>query len=514
MTPEAFLNGSFHERLAAFLLIGAEFLPIQAFAPEALAEGISALLIDPEFETVPSAEQGAVFFRIHIIYATSWDSAGQRVIPAAEAAFGRLAVRADAPLTALCLGYDALFFLHWCWETRLERQVSFASRVVSPFAAAIRARAVRGAPEQAIPGRIGYLAQFISPGPGNAIAPANAVILRALTRRPGQPAPILYAWMFHDQATLDALRQSGVDARAINGNSPAERFEALDAMIRADRPEILISDMNGAIPGALFEQRLAPLQILYQFGMPFWPLQELDWVFHCWDFDPKLVGFDARRMTRLTIPYDLTPFGQPADAQVLATEVALLPKGRLIGTYGRLSKISPAFLEAVAAAIREIPDVTVVLGGSGDAGPLRAAITALPEPERFDVHERFINGHVWGNLLDVFLDTFEVPGGASCLEVIAKGKPVVSLRTLAAPNLARYERASMLTSTDAAGYSAVLRRLLTDPRFMAKAQAATRSLAARYPKPESYPALLAVALDEARRGPQPRLLRLLRNLFR
>jgi len=511
MSPDDVLTGSFATRQAALLHVGAAYLPLSAFEPGALADGIIAILADPAFNQLTPEQQGAVFQQIHILYATSWDRSGARLLPSAEAAFGRLAAQLQAPLDALCHGYDALFFLHWCWETDMRRQISFGAQVVSPFAAAMRARARRGEPERAEPGRVGYLAQFISAGAGNAIATANGVVLRALAQRPKAPPPILYAWMFHDEATLAELTQAGVEVRAITGNSPAERIGKLDALIRADRPEILMSDMNSSIPATIYEQRLAPVQVFYQFDMPFWPLQELDWVFHVWDFDAQLVGFAPERMTCLTIPYDLAPFAGPADPEALAAERALLPRGRLIGSYGRLAKITPALLEAVAAAIRDVPDVSVVLGGSGDPRPLRAAIAHLSEPERFQVHDRFIQGHLWGHLLDVFLDSFPQPGGASCLEVIAKGKPVVSLVTPDAPNLARLERVAMLTARDPSGYAAVLRRLLREPAFLEKARAETRRLAARYPKPAHYPAMLDQALSEARRGPRGPLVRALRR---
>ena len=510
MTPGDFLTGGFATRLAAMLHIGAEYLPLTAFTPQALADGIASILTDPAFDEVPADQRGAVFYRVHILYATSWDRTGEQLIAPLEAAYGRLAALPDAPLNALCIGYDALYFLHWCWQTDMRRQASFGSRVVRPFAAAMRARAAPS-PLRPQEGRVGYLAQFISPGPGNAIAGANAAVLHALTQRPGAPPPILYAWMFHDEATVAALTQAGVEVRAITASSPAERIGQLDTMIRADRPEFLISDMNGPVPAALYERRLAPVQIFYQFGMPFWPLGELDWVFHVWAFDPALVGFAPERMTNLTIPYDLRPFAGPADPQLLAAERALLPAGRLIGTYGRLAKITPEFLAAVSEAIRGVPDVTVVLGGSGDAVPLRAAIAELPEPARFVVHDRFINGHLWGHILDVFLDSFPQPGGASCLEVIAKGKPVVSLVTPDAPNLAHDQRVTMLTARDAAGYAQVLRGLLTRPGEMEKAVRATRRLAERYPRPESYTAALAAALEEARRGPRGALSRWLRR---
>jgi hypothetical protein len=213
--------------------------------------------------------------------------------------------------------------------------------------------------------------------------------------------------------------------RAITAASPAERIALTEAAIRADRPDVLMTDMNASLPAVLFERRSAPLQVFYQFGMPIWPLRNIDAVFHVWDFDRALVGFDQAICTELTIPYDLTRFASTPDPELVASERAQLPLGRLIGTYGRLAKITPEFLRAVTDAISDIPDVTVVLGGVGDADPINRTLAALGMIGRCVVLAHHVNGHVWGHLMDVFLDTFPQPGGASCLEVIAKGKPVV-----------------------------------------------------------------------------------------
>ena len=47
----------------------------------------------------------------------------------------------------------------------------------------------------------------------------------------------------------------------------------------------------------------------------------------------------------------------------------------------------------------------------------------------------FVDGLVWAEFLDVFLDTFPLAGGYSCREVMAKGKPIVHMLSEDMPNL-------------------------------------------------------------------------------
>lgn len=498
------------ERIARLDLVGSAARPVDSVAPEdVLAEGL-AILDATEFAVLTPHERSAVLYRLHLIYSGSWHASGLQIIPAAERAAQALFADDEAPLAALCVAYDLLFFLYWCWYTSAEQQIAFGTNVVAPFCAAVaRRKAVNSLPPPALAQRkrrtrrVGYLAQFVSPGPGNAIAGANAVILRALAAMADDEPPVLYAWLFHDPDTLAAYTALGVEVRAVIGNSTAERIETLRGMIADDSPDVLITDMNSALPAALFSERVAPLQIFYQFGMPIWPVPEVDAVFHVWDFDRAAAGLGHCPHLPLTIPYDLARFACSPDPQALAAERAVLPPGRLIGTYGRLSKVTPVFLDAVAAGIAGHPDVTVVFGGSGDGGPIRDRIDAMGLSERFVVIERFVDGHVWGAMLHVFLDTFPQPGGAACLEVIAKGKPVVGLVTSEAANLAKDERVQSLTARDATEYARILDRLLADPQAYAAACRETRELAARYPDEAAYRIKLQRAIARLRRGRCP-----------
>jgi glycosyltransferase involved in cell wall biosynthesis len=517
---EAFPTGPLAKRIDHLHQMGSPAQPYDAFGAEPLVAEIIGILGDPGFGAMSQGDRGAVLFRILLIYSGTWNQAGRLVIPAVEAALAQLLAEPEHNLDVLCVAYDLLYFLYWCWEPAVAQQLGFARNVVAPFAAAVRAQLPpRGRRDRfrqqlrTVNRRVGYLAEFVSPGPGNAIAGANQVLLRTLAEAGGPYRPILYAWMFHDPDSLAAYEAMGVEVRMIRSDSPGQRAALAEAAIRADAPDVLLTDMNAAVPAVLFERRVAPLQVFYQFGLPLWPLANIDAVFHVWDFDRAVVGFDPGICTELKIPYSLERFAQPADPVLLAAERKLLPAGRLVGTYGRLAKVTPEFLAAVAVAIRDVPDVTVVLGGSGDPGPIHQVLAQLGCADRFSVHARYVQGHLWGHLLDAFLDTFPQPGGASCLEVIAKGKPVICLAGSEASNLAREQRVPALVARDANGYGAILHRLLTDPDFATEAATATHVLAASFPTEADYGRDLTGAIDRLRaRRPDHLLARLGRGL--
>ena len=72
--------------------------------------------------------------------------------------------------------------------------------------------------------------------------------------------------------------------------------------------------------------------------------------------------------------------------------------------------------------------------------------------------------HILGNCCNVFLDTIPFPCGSSAVEIMAKGKPVLSLQQ---KNLANYKksRVSELIFKDEKEMIKVLERLENDVKF-------------------------------------------------
>ncbi len=505
-------------RIMQLQLIGSPERPIATIPPADIAQEIEDILTEDKLERLSTEQIAAVLSHVLAVYAQTWHASGRALIPAIERGSHRVFSDPQASLDALCLAYDLLYFFYWCWNTSLDQQVRLGKTAVVPFAAAVGRRIPKSdLPRRPASQRVGYLAEFITQSPGNAIADANRGVLNALAAAFPSSPPILYAWMFHDPASLATLASQGVEVRAISANSMTERIAKTRELIEADRPDVLITDMNASLPTVIFAARSAPIQIFYQFGMPVWPLKQVDAIFHVWSFNFAKAGLSGRRHWELIwIPReDLRRFTRPADKDLVDIErrnLGIAPGRCLVGNYGRLSKITPPFIEAVADAISDRPEVTVLFGGTGDAQPIRNKIASLGMSDHFIIAERYVDGHVWGDLLDIFLDTFPLPGGASCREMVMKGKPVVGLVTSDAANLAHKRKVPCLVAEVPSAYSKIVARLLSDRNFFDSSCRLTRQLAASFCEAEkNYPSEIADAIDCLRKE---RLLPKWRRIFR
>jgi len=398
-----------------------------------------------------------------------------------------------------CGFYETLYFLYWINSTSIDEMRGFGPGVVEPFAAYARLSAPRFRPAYlrvpTPPFRLVYLSRFVYDGQGNAIFPLTRSLLRSLAeQQPTRYRPMLYAWQFHNEEHSRPLEAQGIPVRRFPEMPMADRIGAIKQALIEDGVDVLISDMNSAVPAVLFEHRVAPIQIFYQLGIPAWPLREIDHVLRVWEFDPRRVGFDPAICSTLNGPWEMAELAPPPDLALVAAERERMPKTRrLFGTYTRISKITPAFLEIVAALLNRHRDLGIVLGGTGDASHIREFVVRHGFPaDRFRLVEGYADGQVWGWLLDAFLDTFPQQGGASCCEMIAKGRPVVCTVSPDMPNLAG-QRVKTLTAADGEQYLGIASRLAADDEFLAEAQAATRALAERMPSRSEF----AATLDQA-----------------
>lgn len=478
---------------------------------EALTGNIIRLFDDPDFAQLDCSDRAWVFAQIQHIYAKTGHSSGLRIIPSAERQLASLANEAQPlHLTALCTAYDLLYFLYWCWNNDVDAQRGFADNVVRPFTAAIR-RAFPTSMRQRAPVRekpvVGLLAQFLSPTPGNALATVNQLVLRAIIVSGFKP--VLFAWAQHDPETLKKIEALGVEIHFFTQNATANSvidcIRETETIIRKVDPDILITEMNSAVPTVLYEKRVAKIQIFYQLGLPYWPLANLDAILNSWGVDPGKLEMVAERCFSLPTPFNLPEYAKEIDPALIQSERDKFPPGRLIGSYGRISKVTPDYIRTAAAIIDGIEGVTVLVGGPGDAGPVRRAVEETGLADRFVIVEGFVDGQLWGNLLDFFLDTYPQPGGLTVMEMTAKGKPTVYKEDPLVPNFTAF-KVEELTARDPETYVRIARRLLTDDDYCEKMRAATRSLSTDRPNEADYAEAMAHALTASiRRYKQERM---------
>jgi tetratricopeptide (TPR) repeat protein len=457
------------------------------------------------------ARQLALAETIFATYAHKWHHSGRTLLPGLEQVLQRALGTKEIGLEPLCKLYDGLYFLYWETGAEVEDLRGFSERVAAPFAAAIRKGtgcaglpSVTPRPMRSGPLRLGYLAQYAHSGPGNAIGPFIDHVLGGLSRHfGGDYKLVLYAWMYHDDEALRCLEDTNVLIRRFDAGSTVERIAAVASAIAADEIDILITDMNTAVPTVLFERRAAPIQIFYQLGMPFWPLANIDAVFCVWptEYISPIAGFEVEKSFRIDLgPWNIEALAPEVDSAQITTERARFPKeARLIGNYGRLVKITPEFLEIAAELLARHPDLIVLLGGTGDSTGIREFIATHGLTGRLELVNRYVDGHLWGHLLEVFLDTFPHGGGISCREMMAKGRPVISMQSPWPIKGKGWQ--GIPTADGRESYVEIASRLLTDPSFYEQVCAATRQVVASEPGYGDYAATLDCALTAiVRRG--------------
>jgi len=102
-----------------------------------------------------------------------------------------------------------------------------------------------------------YLAVFADPADPMTVALRH--IVPALLHEPGRFRVTVYAWSNVLEPFLDRLRGMGATCHVVTAARPTELVEAIEALAVQDPPAVLISDMNNAVPTAVFARRLAPV---------------------------------------------------------------------------------------------------------------------------------------------------------------------------------------------------------------------------------------------------------------
>ena len=389
-----------------------------------------------------------------------------------------------ATLNLLCILFDFHYFVVWCFtasnEAQCQLSIPVMRRLGERFAEDRRNPTLRSMYGQRP--RVVWLATYAeSPGPISATLRLFSAALIA-----GDCDLIVYAWREHDEAFLYWLREQGATCRVLNEARPQLVIEAIERQLDVDGPDVVIADMNIAVPMALFARRAAPAQIFLQAGPPAWPSPGLDAVFNSFGFDSDLAGWGSALEFPLNPPWDVDALTGSVSKEELAAERDSFPQNfRLIGSYGRLVKITSEYLRAAEGVLKRCPKVGVVLGGTGDAAHIREFRAQSPVGDRIFLEERFVSKHVWGRMLDIFLDTSPITGGESAREMLAKGKPVVTLQNMEMPAILR-QRDPAFIAADWTEYENLVVGLLIDPVSYTQASVSAKALASRMSDPGPF----------------------------
>lgn len=438
-------------------------------------------------------------------YYADFNRPAQHLIEPLTSAIRRWSGSTRHTLDVLCDLGDFHFFASFWFEPSASRQCPLAIPAMRALDEAMARslpdpdiRGERRLPAPLPPGsepvHVGFLA--MGADPADTLTVALRHVAPALLTRPGRFRLTVYAWCNVAPDFVEWLRSLGATCHVIVAPTPTKQIEAIEEIASRDPPAVLISDINMSLPTAIFARRLAPVQVFLQGGMPAWSVSNLDAVFSSFGFDPEAAGWGNARVLGFATPWDLNLLNPPERPEELAAERLELPQGlRLIGNYGRLVKVTQPFLRAVERMLQACPDVAFVTGGAGDGTAIRAFIADSPVKERMRLVERYVPGHSWGRLLDVYLDTWPLTGGESVRETMAKGCAVVAIHSDDMPALDQ-QRDRALLAQDWDGFVDLAVRLLHDPAALAIARQRAAAFAARWADPAPFSAYLDAAIEQ------------------
>lgn len=194
--------------------------------------------------------------------------------------------------------------------------------------------------------------------------------------------------------------------------------------IVSDGIDILIMGSTNFHYIFLYSTRTAPKQVFWSHGNFVWDLIGIDKrISHCFARDTDFEFLDFSYPPAINVFYN-----PPVDMKKVDEERKKYPEDAFIlGTIGRLVKTdSDEYLQAVAEIMHKCPDTIFIAAGTGDMTTIRNKVEKLGISERFFM-PGFVDPHIYGHIIDLWLETFPLSHGESLLEFRYKKKGVIQL---------------------------------------------------------------------------------------
>ncbi len=331
--------------------------------------------------------------------------------------------------------YTLLHIMLWRRTQILSELKRFNDDVVRPFTAYLSRHFARQAPRTAsrdVP-RIAYLSETSDLFGSNAVARITvSLMLGQQELRDEADWPILYCINSPVRSLWDFAGEFGLPLRDMARATPSQTVDAVLAQMEADEIDILIADSNCAVATMVLQRRPARVQAFHENGFATWAIPDLDLaflgitqpspdLFH----DAVAIAQTPRNTAFVFQKIERPEASIAAVRHLLCAESGVAKPSVVYGVYGRMAKITADYMAQVEAILLSDPDAIFFAGGTGRISPIMACKQPSPVGDRMVIYNDFIDGHVIAECIDVFLDSFPFPGGMSCIEVQARGVPVV-----------------------------------------------------------------------------------------
>lgn len=173
----------------------------------------------------------------------------------------------------------------------------------------------------------------------------------------------------------------------------------------------------------LFATRTAPQQIYWSHGNNQYDVEGIDKRISHFVQSSNEYDFEVFNM-----PMDINRYNPEVNMDFVKKVRARYPKDVFIlGTIGRLVKINDdEYLDAVAKIMNDNPNTIYLACGSGNSKMLREKVEKLGIADRF-YFPGHIDPHIFGHLIELWLEPFKYTSGESLNEYMYKARPWISL---------------------------------------------------------------------------------------
>lgn len=241
----------------------------------------------------------------------------------------------------------------------------------------------------------------------------------------------------HDQEReLRKLRMLG-----LNVVSPAQFIHAKDEYYNHLEKAIILHNwfveneidiMVGCVSGYdimnfLFASRSAPKQIYWSHGDFQYDVEGIDKrISHFYRENPyEYEKFDVQILDRFHNPDAKKHQEEAQEIRKRWSEDTII-----LGSIGRLIKMdNDEYISAIATILKENPNTIYLACGTGNEESIKQKLVKYDIPMDRFFFEGFVNAHVYGYIIDIYLNTFPEPSGEAVGEFLTKGedKFVVSM---------------------------------------------------------------------------------------
>jgi len=250
----------------------------------------------------------------------------------------------------------------------------------------------------------------------------------------------VYSMNYLDKQQDDENLVNQIKALGIKYYSPEEKFihlglyyphldKALDIRnkIIEDKIDYLIGGGGYDIPNFIFSIRSAPKQILWSHGNCTSEIENIDLrISHfpqeCKEFDWKIFNVPMAREF-------LIGSKDEKEKGILIKKELLKEFGEdtvFLGTIGRLIKIeSEEYLKAISKIMKENPNTIYLACGDGNIGNIKKLMTKVGIDLNRVIFPGMVNPHIFGWIIDVWINTYPLFQGVSQEEYYEKGNGVV-----------------------------------------------------------------------------------------